>query len=121
MNKNLTSLEDHILNNEGTEHPFSSPLNDEYREGIYSCKSCYTPLFKSDYKFDSGSGWPSFFDVIDNAIEKKEDYKLGVKRIEYHCKKCGGHHGHVFPDGPKPTGLRYCNNGASLIFTPNHK
>jgi len=115
----LTDMEFHVLRKEGTERPFTSPLNDEKREGVFVCRGCEQPLFRSDQKFDSGTGWPSFFDIISpEAIETKTDRKLFLQRTEYHCSRCGGHHGHVFKDGPAPTGLRYCNNGVALKFIP---
>ena len=107
-----------VLRHEGTEAPFSSPLNDEHRPGIFVCAGCALPLFSSDMKFDSGTGWPSFFTTIPGAFATKADHLLLVERTEYHCAKCGGHHGHVFDDGPAPTGLRYCNNGVALRFIP---
>jgi peptide-methionine (R)-S-oxide reductase len=107
-----------VLFEEDTERPGSSPLNTEKRAGQYLCAACHFPLFKSEFKYDSGTGWPSFFDVLPNAIGKKEDKKLFSSRTEYHCARCGGHQGHVFDDGPKPTGLRYCNNGLALKFIP---
>ena len=108
----------YVLRKEGTERPFTSPLNDEKREGEYACAGCDLVLFTSEQKFDSGTGWPSFFDKIDGRIETKTDYKLILPRTEYHCARCGGHQGHVFKDGPAPTGLRYCNNGVALKFVP---
>ena len=108
----------HVLRKEGTERPFTSPLNDEKREGTFVCAGCALPLFKSETKYESGTGWPSFFQPIEGAIETKRDFKLVVPRTEYHCSRCGGHQGHVFKDGPKPTGLRYCNNGVALEFIP---
>lgn len=115
----LTPEEFHILRKEGTERSFSHPLNKEYRPGKYVCAGCETPLFKSDMKFDSGTGWPSFFTTLPGAFETKSDRKLFMQRTEYHCARCGGHHGHVFEDGPNPTGLRYCNNGTALKFIPD--
>lgn len=107
-----------ILRDEGTEKPHSSPLNHEKREGTYVCAGCALPLFTSDMKYDSGTGWPSFFTTISGAIETKRDWKLILPRTEYHCARCGGHQGHVFDDGPKPTGQRWCNNGLALNFIP---
>ena len=112
----LTDMEFRVLRKEGTERPFSSPLNDNKAVGIYVCAGCALPLFTSEAKFDSGTGWPSFFQPIDGAIDTKVDRKLFVARTEYHCARCGGHQGHVFKDGPRPTGLRYCNNGVALDF-----
>ena len=109
----------HVLRKEGTERPFSSPLNEEYRSGQFVCAGCGNPLFRSEMKFDSGTGWPSFHSTIDGAFETKRDFKLLLPRTEYHCANCGGHHGHVFNDGPQPTGLRYCNNGVALDFVPD--
>ncbi len=107
-----------VLYEEGTEHPFSSQLNDENRTGIYVCAGCGAELFYSTQKYNSGTGWPSFFDVIAGHVETKTDKKLFSPRVEYHCANCGGHQGHVFEDGPEPTGLRYCNNGVALKFIP---
>jgi len=107
-----------VLRENGTERPFSSPLNDEKRKGIFVCKGCDLPIFKSETKFKSGTGWPSFYDVMETHIETKPDFLAGVPRTEYHCARCGGHQGHVFKDGPEPTGLRYCNNGVALKFIP---
>lgn len=112
----LTPAQYRVLRKEGTERPFSSALNDEKREGIYACAGCDLPLFKSDAKFDSGTGWPSFFQAIPNHVGTSTDFKLIFPRTEYHCARCGGHQGHIFKDGPQPTGLRYCNNGVALIF-----
>ncbi len=107
-----------VLRREGTEPPGSSPLNSEKRPGTYVCAGCGQALFSSDTKYESGTGWPSFFDAIDGAIGTKTDYKILWPRTEYHCSRCGGHQGHVFNDGPDPTGLRYCNNGVALKFVP---
>ena len=112
----LTPEQFSVLREEGTEAPFTSPLNNEKRVGTFVCVACDLPLFESRTKFDSGTGWPSFWDVIPGAVETSIDYKLLYPRREYHCARCGGHHGHVFNDGPKPTGLRYCNNGVALKF-----
>ena len=105
-----------VLRREATERPFSSPLNDEHSKGQFVCSGCELPLFDSSMKFDSGTGWPSFSDHLKNAVQTKRDFKLVVPRTEYHCARCGGHQGHVFKDGPAPTGLRYCNNGVALKF-----
>ena len=107
-----------VLFREDTERPFSSPLNDEHRAGTFVCAACYQPLFDSHAKFDSGTGWPSFYEPLKGRIATKRDFKLIVPRTEYHCNHCGGHQGHVFDDGPPPTGLRYCNNGVALRFIP---
>jgi peptide-methionine (R)-S-oxide reductase len=105
-----------IMREEGTEMAGSSNLNDEKRKGFYHCVGCDQKLFSSDMKYDSGSGWPSFFESFKNVFETKTDHLLGYSRTEYHCSKCGGHHGHIFDDGPKPTGKRFCNNGKALTF-----
>ncbi len=107
-----------VLYEEGTEHPFSSPLNDEKRNGMFVCAGCGAELFHSSQKYNSGTGWPSFFDVISGHVKTKVDTKLFSPRVEYHCANCGGHQGHVFEDGKQPTGLRYCNNGVALKFIP---
>jgi len=115
----LTPEQYDVLREEGTERPWTSPLNEEKREGKYACVGCEQPLFTSAMKFDSGTGWPSFYEVIDGAVGTKRDFKLILPRTEYHCSRCGGHHGHIFKDGPRPTGLRYCNNGVVLKFIPD--
>ncbi len=107
-----------VLFEEATEASFSSPLDAEKRAGTYVCAACFLPLFSSAQKFDSGTGWPSFFDVLPDAVGKRTDFKLIWPRTEYHCARCGGHQGHIFKDGPQPTGLRYCNNGVALQFVP---
>lgn len=107
-----------VLRKEGTERAFTSPLNDEKRDGWFACAGCGFVLFESSKKFDSGTGWPSFFDVIEDRVGFKNDFKLLIPRKEYHCARCKGHQGHVFKDGPRPTGLRYCNNGVALVFVP---
>ena len=117
--KVLTPEQFNILRREGTERPFSSILNNEYRDGDYVCVACNTKLFHSSKKYDSGTGWPSFFDHYKGSIETKIDYKLIYPRVEYRCTVCEGHHGHVFNDGPQPTFKRYCNNGKVLKFIPS--
>lgn len=107
-----------VLRHEGTEQPFSSPLNDEHRRGVFVCKGCALPLFQSAWKYDSGTGWPSFFRVIEANIGTRTDRLIGIARTEYHCARCLGHQGHLFTDGPPPTGRRYCNNGVALSFQP---
>ena len=116
--KRLDKMQYNVLREEGTERAGTSPLNDEKRAGVYTCAGCDLPLFTSDMKFESGTGWPSFFTTIPGVFETKKDYHLLYPRTEYHCTRCGGHHGHIFDDGPKPTGLRYCNNGVALKFIP---
>jgi len=108
----------YVLREEGTERPFTSPLNDEKREGEFACAGCNLVLTTSEYKYDSGTGWPSFWEMSEGRIGTKTDYKMVLPRTEYHCARCGGHQGHVFKDGPAPTGLRYCNNGIALKFIP---
>lgn len=109
----------YVLRKEGTERPFTSELNDEKRTGEFRCAGCNLALFTTEQKFDSGTGWPSFFDTIEGRVATKTDFKLIIPRTEYHCARCGGHQGHVFKDGPQPTGLRYCNNGVALRFVPH--
>ncbi len=105
-----------VLFEEGTEPPGSSPLDREKRDGTFVCAACFLPLFDSSRKYDSGTGWPSFWEPLPSAVATRTDYKLIFPRTEYHCARCGGHQGHIFKDGPKPTGLRYCNNGLALQF-----
>jgi len=107
-----------VLFEEDTERAFSSPLNAEKRRGVFVCAACFLPLFPSDTKYDSGTGWPSFFRPLQGHVGTKRDFALVLPRTEYHCIRCGGHQGHVFDDGPAPTGLRYCNNGLALRFVP---
>ncbi|WP_375268110.1 peptide-methionine (R)-S-oxide reductase MsrB [Phenylobacterium sp.] len=107
-----------VLRHEATERAGTSPLNREKRNGTYVCAGCELPLFRSEWKYDSGTGWPSFYTAIKGALGTKTDHKIGVPRTEYHCARCLGHQGHVFRDGPRPTGLRYCNNGVALKFVP---
>lgn len=114
--RRLSDKQFYVLREEGTERPWSSKLNDEKREGVFVCAGCDLPLFESDKKFDSGTGWPSFWAPIENHVETKADFKILFPRTEYHCARCGGHQGHVFEDGPKPTGQRWCNNGIALKF-----
>jgi peptide-methionine (R)-S-oxide reductase len=116
--QSLTSQQYDVLRREGTERAFTSPLNDEKRPGVFVCAGCSLPLFTSAMKFDSGTGWPSFFTTIPGVFSTKKDFKLIWPRTEYHCVRCGGHHGHVFDDGPPPTGERWCNNGVALRFIP---
>lgn len=110
-----------VLFEEATEPPGSSALNNEKRAGTFVCAACHLPLFDSSTKYESGTGWPSFFDHLPAALGTRKDYKLIWPRTEYHCARCGGHQGHVFNDGPKPTGLRYCNNGVALRFVPKEE
>ena len=114
----LTPEQYKVLRKEGTERPYTSPLNREYGEGTYVCAGCELPLFTSETKYDSGTGWPSFWASIEGHTETKTDFKLIFPRTEYHCARCGGHQGHVFDDGPEPTGKRWCNNGVALKFIP---
>ena len=107
-----------VLRQEGTELPYSSQLNSEHRNGTFACAGCALPLYSSKTKFESHTGWPSFWQPLDNAVKNREDTTLGMVRTEVHCRRCGGHLGHVFDDGPKPTGLRYCMNGVAMKFTP---
>lgn len=114
----LTPEQFRVLRQHGTERPFSSALNDEHRRGTFHCAGCDLPLFASDTKFDSGTGWPSFYAPIEGAVGTSSDSSFFMRRTEAHCHRCGGHLGHVFDDGPKPTGLRYCMNGVALRFEP---
>jgi peptide-methionine (R)-S-oxide reductase len=116
--KLLTSEQYQVLRHAGTERPFSSPLDKEKRAGVFSCAGCDLPLFSSKTKFNSGTGWPSFWQPLDKAVDESTDTTFGMRRVEVLCHRCGGHLGHVFDDGPRPTGLRYCMNGVSLKFTP---
>ena len=120
INPNLSEEQIKIMFKEGTEKPFSSPLNNEKRKGFFHCANCGVKLFASNSKFDSGTGWPSFSESLPGAFKTKIDYSYGIKRVEYHCANCGVHHGHVFDDGPESTGKRFCNNGLCLIFKPDN-
>lgn len=114
----LTAAQYDVLRHEGTEPPFTSPLNDEHRSGVFACAGCGLPLFSSATKFDSHTGWPSFWAPLKDAVAERSDSSFGMVRTEVHCHRCGGHLGHVFDDGPKPTGLRYCMNGVAMTFAP---
>jgi peptide-methionine (R)-S-oxide reductase len=114
----LSPLAREVLQCGGTERPFTSPLNKEKRPGTFVCAACGTPLFSSKTKYDSGSGWPSFYAPLPGAVAFEADHSMWMVRTEYHCATCGGHHGHVFDDGPRPTGQRFCNNGVALRFIP---
>ncbi len=116
--KRLDKAQFNVLREEGTERAGSSPLNAEKRPGVFACAGCDLPLFTSEMKYESGTGWPSFFTTIPGVFATKKDYLLFTPRTEYHCVRCGGHHGHVFDDGPAPTGQRWCNNGVALKFIP---
>jgi peptide-methionine (R)-S-oxide reductase len=116
--KRLSPQAYRILRHEDTEFPYTSPLLGEKRKGVFACVGCDLKLFDSAKKYDSHTGWPSFFAALPGRLKTKDDFALGARRTEYHCARCSGHHGHLFDDGPKPTGLRYCNNGAVLKFIP---
>jgi peptide-methionine (R)-S-oxide reductase len=120
INPNLTEEQKKIMFNEATERPFTSPLNNEKRKGFFHCANCGAKLFSSSAKFDSGTGWPSFTESLPGAFKTKIDSSFGMRRVEYHCAKCGAHHGHIFDDGPKSTQKRFCNNGLCLIFKPEN-
>jgi peptide-methionine (R)-S-oxide reductase len=114
----LSDLEYRVMREEGTEPAFSSPLDKQYADGIYHCRGCDLPVYSSEHKYDSGTGWPSFWTSLPDAIGTKRDFKLIYPRTECHCRRCGSHLGHIFNDGPQPTGKRHCLNGVSLVFKP---
>jgi peptide-methionine (R)-S-oxide reductase len=116
--RNLSPDQYHVLRQHGTEKPYSSPLNGEKRKGTFACAACDLPLFASETKFESGTGWPSFYAPLKDAVGTSNDRSLIILRTEVHCRRCGGHLGHVFNDGPRPTGLRYCMNGVAMKFKP---
>jgi peptide-methionine (R)-S-oxide reductase len=116
--RQLTPSQYNVLRNHGTERPGTSPLNQEKRKGVFACAGCDLPLFSSDTKYESGTGWPSFWQPLPDAVGTKSDRSMLMNRTEVHCHRCGGHLGHVFEDGPKPTGLRYCMNGVAMTFKP---
>ena len=119
--KQLTPEQFRVLRKHGTERAGTSPLNHEHRNGVFHCAGCGQPLFASDTKFDSGTGWPSFFRPLENAVETTTDRSFFMTRTEVHCRRCAGHLGHVFEDGPRPTGLRYCMNGVAMTFEPKER
>ena len=118
INPNLSNQQKNVMFNNGTERPYSSELLNEKRKGFYHCANCGNKLFASNSKFDSGTGWPSFSEALPGAFKTKTDYSFGMERVEYHCANCGAHHGHVFNDGPRESGKRFCSNGLCLIFKP---
>ena len=119
INSNLSDQQKNVMFNDGTERPYSSELLNEKRKGFYLCANCGNKLFASNSKFDSGTGWPSFSEALPGAFKTTTDFSFGLERVEYHCAKCGAHHGHVFNDGPRESGKRFCNNGLCLIFKPD--